>query len=329
MHLPKFDYLEPQTILETCQLLKTYQGESMIIAGGSDLIVAMKQRLKTPKYLICLKKVASMKGIAEEKGELIIGPLTTLQEIVDSATVQEKMPILVQAAREVGSPLIRSIATIGGNLCLDNRCRYYNQSEFWRKANQPCLKVGGHKCLITNRTDRCNATFSSDVAPALIALEAEVTLNTSESERTISLADFYTGESTKPNQAAGGGMFLSKIQIPLPSKGLRGIYRKHRKRQSIDFPIVGLAGTMELAGGVCQKAQFVFTGVGSGPIIADTAVNKLLGQRLTSEVIADCALEAMAGIRPFKTDLTTPAYKRNMVQLLIAETIKELGGISG
>lgn len=212
---------------------------------------------------------------------------------------------------------------------MDNRCRYYNQSEFWRKANQPCLKVGGHKCLITNRTDRCNATFSSDVAPALIALEAEVTLNTFESERTIALADFYTGESTKPNQAAGGGMFLSKIRITLPSQGLRGIYRKHRKRQSIDFPIVGLAGTMELAGGVCQKAQLVFTGVGSGPIIADTAVNKLLGQRLTSEVITDCALEAVAGIRPFKTDLTTPAYKRNMVQLLVAETIKELGGISG
>ena len=328
MRLPRFDYLEPETVAEACGLLQNHQGESQVLAGGTDLLIAMKQRRLRPKYLIALHKIKELKGIKSEENAITLGPLTCLQEIVDSSLVRSQLPVLAQAAWEVGSPLIRSVATIGGNLCLDNRCRYYNQSAFWRQANDPCRKAGGIKCLVTGREDRCHATFSSDAAPALIALGAEITIQSADGDSTIPLADFYTGKGESPNRA-DGSIVLTKVRIPLSPEGMRGSYRKYRKRESIDFPLVGAAVTLGLAGETCTAAQVVLTGVGSGPVIAGNAAKQLIGQKLTPKVADACADAVVKEIMPFHTDFSTPGYKRKVAGLLVAESIKELGGISG
>ncbi|MHB1406233.1 MAG: FAD binding domain-containing protein [Desulfitobacteriaceae bacterium] len=325
MRLPRFDYLEPETLAKACGLLQIHSGESQVVAGGTDLLVAMKQKRQKPKYLIALDKIHELKEIKSEDKAIIIGPLTSLQDIADSPLVRSKLPMLAQAAWEIGSPLIRSIATIGGNLCLDNRCRFYNQTSFWRQANDPCRKAGGVKCLVTGQEDRCHATFSSDVAPVLIALGAHITLRNADGESAIPLADFYTGKGESPNRADGS--ILTSIQIPLPREGTCGIYRKYRKRESIDFPLVGVAVTINLKGTTCTEAQIVLTGVGSGPVIASNAANKLIGHKLNPQVVSACAEAAVKGIAPFRTDLSTPGYKRKIVGLLVAESILELGGI--
>lgn len=330
MHLPKFEYLEPGEIGEAVSLLEKFRGQCSILAGGTDLLVAMKQRRSTPGYVMSLARVSGLKQIREETGMISIGPLANLEDVATSEIIKQKLPILSEAAWEVGSPLLRTMATIGGNLCLDSRCRFYNQSEFWRGARPDCCKAGGDTCHVTNKQDVCYSTFSGDIAPALIALNAQIRLAGAAGEKWVSLASFYTGDGRKPNLlASGGNEIMVEIKVPLPAEGTRGLYRKYRFRESIDFPLVGLAVLLRVnAGdGTCQEARLVFTGVGSGPVEASEAVNKMLGKKIDEVTITAAAEIAASEVHPVRTDRVSPQFKKKIVRAMVVEAITELGGV--
>lgn len=330
MHLPKFEYLEPGEIGEAASILEKYRGQCSIIAGGTDLLVAMKQRRKTPKYVISLAKVSKLKQIREEAGMIYIGPLATLEEVVASGHIQRRLPMLAQAAWEVGSPLLRTVATIGGNICLDTRCRFYNQSEFWRGARPDCCKAGGVICHVTNKENTCYSTFSGDIAPALIALNAQIQLIGDGDERWLPLAQFYTGIGRAPNLlAAGDNDILAGIKVPVPADGTKGLYRKYRFRESIDFPLVGLAALLRVdpGDGTCQEARLVFSGVGSRPVEASEAENSLIGKKLNGGIIAAAAEAAAGEVHPVKTDRVSPRFKKKIVKAMVGESFAELGGV--
>jgi 4-hydroxybenzoyl-CoA reductase subunit beta len=275
-----------------------------------------------------LDKLATLKRICEIDGVVTIGSLTTMAELIDAPLIQAKFPGLVQAAREVGSPLHRILATIGGNLCLDTRCRFYNQSSFWRSSLPRCCKMGGEVCHVTNKQNACFATYAGDLAPLLISLRATIKLASYQGERVLPLEQFYTGNGRRPNQT-NDTEILTEIQIPAPADGVAGTYKKYRERESIDFPVVGIAVAlqMEQPTGVCHDLKIVITAAGSRPIEASLAAKKLMGQVLSSEFIKEAAAKAAEEIRPVKTDQVAPNFKRQITSLLVEETIKELGGI--
>ena len=325
MRLPEFNYLEPKTMREACALLARAQGCARILAGGTDLIVAMKQRRQLPTAVINLKTVEGLDFIEEEQGYLRIGALTTLDKLVKADLVRQKAPLLAQAAFEVGSPLLRTRGTLGGNLCLDTRCKFYNQSEFWRSSNPPCHKAGGQRCLVTNREKACYATYSGDTAPALIALGARIVLSGEKEDRVIDLRDFYTMESKYPHiLSTRENEILSEVQVPIPGAGNRSVYLKYRRRKSIDFPEVGVAISLDFDGSICRKGAIVLTGVGSGPLPVEETNQILANQTLAENAISLAAEAAVRAAKPVKTGMLSPLYKRKLVADLVSEGLKSM-----
>ncbi len=327
MHLPEFNYYEPHSLDEAVECLNEGQ-RGAVVAGGTDLVVALKQRLQKPGFLLSLDKIPSLKGIKSSNEFLSLGAMTTLEEIIKSSLIKERFPALSKAAREVGSPLLRNIATIGGNICLNSRCRFYNQSAFWRSANDLCYKAGGITCHVTKRKNYCASTFCADIPPVLLAYGAVVKLVGPQGERTIMLKDFYTGEGRFPNEImAGSREILTEVTIPFPPAELKSTYYKFRLRDSIDFPLIGVAVAFEAdEKGRCKGIRLVFTGVGSGPFEFRHAGEMLSGSELKEELVAQVAERAAGEIHPLKTDLISPRYKREVAKVIIKEAIMEAGG---
>lgn len=327
MRLPKFDFFEPSTIQEALPLLNS--GNARILAGGTDLMVALKRRLETPEALISLHRIKELDYIVQDEGFLKIGSMTTLKKIVNSATVNKLFPALAQASWEVASPLLHGQATIGGNLCLNTRCRYYNQSEFWRQSQPTCYKAGGESCLVTNK-QACYAAFSGDLAPILLAWGADISIATAEGMDKISLKEFYTNDSKSPNKlAANSKGVLTEIKILLEKAQWSSLYTKARLRGSIDFPLVGAGLSIDLdpKNKLCRGAAIVATGVGSGPV-AVNAAEEMIGHELTGELITSIAEKAAAEIHPVRTGRVSPRYQRSRFKTLVIDGLKNLTGLA-
>lgn len=329
MRLLEFDYFEAENLEDAVAHLKKYNGSCQIIAGGTDLLTALKQRLYTPACLVSLDNIPSLKNIKEENGAIFIGAMCTLEDIINSELVAKKLPALKQAAWEVGSPLLRSLATIGGNICLNTRCRFYNQSSFWRSSREKCFKAGGSICHVTNKQESCVATFSADMPPVLIAYGASVRLIGPKGTRLLPLRQFYTANGRFPNEIlAGSGEILTEIEIPTPSSQTNSIYHKFRLRNSIDFPLLGVAVLLILdKGKFCKDARIIITGAGSAPIEAVEAREKLLQQELEPQLIDAAAQIAASEIHPMRSSFVSPRYKREIAGVVLAEALEKAGGI--
>ena len=329
MRLQDFDYFDPVTMDEAVERL-AQNGNGAIIAGGSDLLVALKRRLQNPAYLLSLEKISSLRDIRSNEDKLTIGSMVTLDEIIKSSFVKEKLPALKQAAWEVASPLLRYLATIGGNVCLNTRCRFYNQSQFWRSTRGPCFKVGGESCHVTGKIGKCFAAFCADIPPALIVYGASVRLAGPKGVRTIPLENFYSGEGRFPNViAVGSREILTSIEIPLPQKGLRSVYRKFRLRDSIDFPLIGVAAALKVdAQNRTEEVKVACTGTVSAPVTIKSMENVLGGAVLEPELIWKAAAAGAAELHPLRTSLISPRYKREITRVVMAEAIAEAGGVS-
>jgi 4-hydroxybenzoyl-CoA reductase beta subunit len=238
MTLPKFEYFEPRAVEELFPLLSAYKGEAKIISGGTDLLVRMNQRIVTPSCLVNLKSIPNLDYINHDQtGGLRIGALTTLHAVETSSTVREHFPILAQASSRVASPQIRNTATIAGNICLDTRCWYYNQSYHWRQSLSPCYKLGGDQCYVVKKGDHCYSLFSADTVPAFIGLGARVKIMGSAGEKVIALEDFYTGVGETVNVLQPDEVVM-EVQVPNPPSHTGGVYLKYSTRDVIDFPIL-------------------------------------------------------------------------------------------
>ena len=287
--LPDFHYAEPASIGDAVALLAEAGERGMIIGGGTDLVPSLRQGLFAPRVVISLQAVDGLADIAwDDAIGLRLGPSATLRAVESHGEILRRFPILAQAAHEVASPQLRQMATIGGNLCLDTRCYHYNQYEEWRACHDACLKVGGEFCKAVPRARKCFAAFSADVAPALIALGARITLASPRGERTIALADFYSGDGAKP-LAKAADEIITGVLVPKDKSGYQGAYLKYRVRQAIDYPLASVALTLRLEDGVVADPVLVVSGVAPRPLPVKGLAALLDGQRLTAELVERAA----------------------------------------
>ena len=330
LRLPPFEYHAPSNIAEAVALKAELGDSAMYSAGGTDLFPNMKRRQFTPQNLIGLADLQELRTISEEKSAngLLIGSGVSLSEVAQHAEIRGRFPALAQAAALVSAPQLRNMGTLGGNLCLDTRCNYYNQTFQWRKALGFCLKKEGDTCWVALSSPKCLAVSSSDCAPVVLALNAEFNLAGPEGQRTVAAAEFYKND---------GADFLNKtpdellVSIRLPEhEGWKMNYKKLRRRDSIDFPILGVATALRLesygskgATLDCAEIRIVLGAVASAPLRAYEAEKMLVGERLTTERIAAAAQLAAKLAKPMDNTDMTLGFRKKMVARFVEEALKE------
>jgi 4-hydroxybenzoyl-CoA reductase subunit beta len=324
MRMPWFGWKSPATIAEAAKILAGEGPQAMLIAGGTDLVPNMKRRHQTPATLVSLRRVADLKKIANGSG-LALGAGLTLTELVESASVREKYRGFWQAVAQIASPHLRNMGTLGGNLCLDTRCTYYNQSLEWRKAIDYCLKKEGETCWVATASKRCVAVSSTDSAPALIALGAKVKLVSAAGEREVAIADLYKNDgidylARKPDE------ILTEVTLP-DAQDWRSSYWKLRRRGSFDFPVLGVAAAAKLApDGTVAEARIALGAVASRPFLVEKGGEFLKGKKLSDEAIAEAGSIVASRAKPMdNTDLDL-YWRKDVVGSFVGHALREIRG---
>lgn len=324
MRLPYFRYLAPRSVREAADLLAAHPRDAMLVAGGTDVLPNMKRRQQVPGTLIGLRQVAELKQVSNGEG-LRIGAGITLTELIGHLQNFGPYAALRQAAAQVATPHLRNMGTLGGNLCLDTRCNYYDQNYEWRKAIHFCMKKDGETCWVAPSSSKCLAVSSTDTAPALLALGATVTLVSAEKTRQIALADLYRNDGIYylTRQPAE---ILTVVSIPRMD-GWRSTYWKLRRRGSFDFPVLSVAAAAKIApDGSVEAARIVLGAVASRPIEAPAAAASLVGERLTDEAIARTAELAAVPARPMDNTDFTLAWRKRVTREFVTYALRELRG---
>ena len=325
LRLPPFVYHAPRTFAEAARMIADLGPDGMVVGGGTDLYPNMKRRQFTPKALVGLRGIGIGAGI-HANGELTLGALTTLTDVEADRTIQARWPVIARAAGLVASPLLRNAGTIGGNLCVDTRCNYYNQTEFWRASIGYCMKRDGDICLVAPGSSICWALSSSDTAPVMIALGASVTLVSALGERRIAVADLF-GPDGIAYLAKRADEILTVIHVPDIS-GWKATYRKLRRRGSIDFPVVGVAAAVRLGtGGTIEEARIVMGAVHTAPVVARDANEFLRGKRLDEETIEMAAGIAYKPAKPLDNADLVYSWRKRMVRIEVSRALRELAGL--
>ena len=320
MRLPHFKYYSPRSVREAAELLAA-PGGAMLVAGGTDLLPNMKRRQQVPPTLIGLRRIAELRHI----GESSIGAGVTLTELVRDARVRESCTALWQAASQVATPHLRNMGTLGGNLCLDTRCNYYDQNYEWRKAIDFCMKKDGATCWVATSSPKCLAVSSTDTAPALLALGARVTLVSANATRQVDASDLYQNDgihylTRRPDE------ILTAVHIP-PMDGWRSVYWKLRRRGSFDFPVLSVAAAVKFAAdGTVEAARIVLGAVASRPIVAAAAADVVIGERLTDEVIAEAADAAAKPAKPMDNTDFDLTWRKRVMKDVVTYALRELRG---
>jgi 4-hydroxybenzoyl-CoA reductase subunit beta len=324
LSLPQFKLLRPRTLEEALSLLAKHAGESpaatRVVAGGTDLIPSMRQKLFEPQYVLDIRNVAGLKDIRQTDHGVEIGALASLTSIVESALLRRRYPVLTEAAATVASPLLRNMGTIGGNICLDTRCLWYNQSPTWRKGCGFCIKKDGDLCHVAPGGTKCWAAFSGDTPPALLCLEAEVEIASASGARRMPLCDFYTGEGDTYRKLRSDEL-LTRIFLPESSAGYRGVYRKLRVRGSIDYPLAGVAVVIKRSNGHIADARLAITAVNPAPLLVKGASELLAGKVMDESLAAAAGDMAAKMARPLTTSALTPEYRREMIRVFTKRAV--------
>jgi len=324
MRLPWFKYASPASVAEAARILAGEGPRGMLIAGGTDLLPNMKRRQQTPATLISLKRVEGLRKVSNGTG-LTLGAGLTLTGVVGTGAVREKYRGLWQAAAQVASPQLRNMGTLGGNLCLDTRCNYYNQNEDWREAIGYCMKKEGKTCWVATASKRCLAVSSTDTAPALMSLGAKVRLVSADGERELALESLYNNDgmdylTRKPDE------ILTEVVLP-QADGWRSTYWKLRRRGSFDFPLLGVAVAARAApDGTIEALRLVLGAVSSQPFLAAKASEFLVGKKLSDEVIAEAGSLAASRAKPMdNTDLDV-YWRKEVVPDFVGYALREIRG---
>lgn len=322
--LPIFEYHKPRTLAEATGLLAALGDKAMILAGGTDVLPNMKQGLFEPEHVVSISALEELRGIGftrspDGESQLVIGSGMRLAEIADSLLVTRVAPALAEAAGLVGGPHHRAMGTLGGNICLDTRCRYYNQTYFWRKALGFCLKKDGTACHVVKGGAKCVAAASNDSAPALLALDAELLLLGNTGERRVRAVDFYTADGIR-NTVLQPGEIVVSAAIPVLA-GRRSAFEKLRKRGAIDFPLLSVAARVDRdPEGEILAVSVVVSALGARPrrvraamSIAPGAAEAGLAEALAKGAYAEC--------KPL-TNLDEEAeWRREMVPVLVKKAV--------
>jgi 4-hydroxybenzoyl-CoA reductase subunit beta len=326
IRLPAFTYLAPRTVDDAARLMAEHGGAAMLVAGGTDLYPNMKRRQFEPSVLVGLRGIPGLREVRGSAGAgWTIGAGATLSSVAAHEGIARDFPALATAAGLVSSPQLRNMGTIGGNVCVDTRCNYYNQSYEWRKAIGFCMKKDGDICLVAPGSSRCWAVSSSDTAPVLWALGARARLVGAGGERTVPIGALYRDDgieylAKRPDEV------LVDLLLP-PADGWRSAYLKLRRRGSFDFPVLGVAVAVRLEGAVVRDARIVLGAVASLPRPAEKAATALVGERLTRDVVARVADLAAGPARPLdNTDFTHP-YRKRVTRVFVARALTAIAGL--
>jgi 4-hydroxybenzoyl-CoA reductase subunit beta len=315
MSLPEFKLLRPTNVPEALQMMGEHGDQVKVVAGGTDLLPSMKQKLFAPPYVLDLRSVSELRGIrTEADGSVSMGALTTLSAIEHSPVIRQEYRVLYEATRTVASPVLRNMGTIGGNICLDTRCLWYNQSLLWRKSCGFCLKKDGDLCHVAPGGKFCWAAFSGDTPPALLCLAAEVEIASANGRRRVPLSEFYVNDGIvrlhlSPNE------ILTRVVLPASMKGWRGSYQKLRVRGSIDYPLAGVAVALKVDRGRVEDARMAITAVNPAPHLVKDIDAQLMGAEVglaLAEAIGELAAKTA---KPLTTSALTPEYRREMVKV--------------
>jgi 4-hydroxybenzoyl-CoA reductase subunit beta len=323
MRLPPFRFRQPRTIEDAAAWLAEAPSESMLLAGGTDLIPNMKRRQQTPRVVIALRRVDALR-LRRHAGTITLGAGVTLTEIVRDDRLRLAVPGLWQAAAQVATPHLRNMGTIGGNLCLDTRCTYYDQSLEWRKAIDFCMKKDGKTCWVATSSPRCLAVSSTDTAPMLVALGARARLVSAQGERVVDVTDLYQNDGMH-YLTRRADEILTDIAIPDQS-GWRSAYWKLRRRGSFDFPVASAAVAVRLDGDRVADARVALGAVASRPLLSTKASALLTGQPLAPEVIAAAADAAFGIAKPMDNTDFELVWRKKMVKALVTAALREVRG---
>jgi 4-hydroxybenzoyl-CoA reductase subunit beta len=330
MRLPHFTYHAPRSLNEAVDLLA--RGDAMVVAGGTDLLPNMKRRQQVPRALVGLRGLTELRHVSNGDG-VTIGAGVTLTEIVRDTRFRGPYASLWQAASQIATPHLRNMGTIGGNLCLDTRCNYYDQNYEWRKAIDFCMKKDERAsergapqvCWVATSSPRCLAVSSTDTAPALVALGATVTLTGPDGARTIPLTALYRNDgidylTRRPHE------ILTGVHLA-PLDGWKSTYWKLRRRGSFDFPVLGVAAAVKLAAdGTVEASRIVLGAVASRPLESPDAALALAGKCLTDEVIAEAAELGARPARPMDNTDYTLHWRKRVTRDLVVYALRELRG---
>jgi 4-hydroxybenzoyl-CoA reductase subunit beta len=323
MRLPDFRYRAPRTVEEAARWLAENPEHTMLVGGGTDLLPNMKRRHQTPATLIGLRAVKELAEIRNGHG-LTVGAGVTLAHLVADRRIRQSYNGLWQAAAQVATPLLRNMGTIGGNLCLDTRCTYYNQNYEWRKSIDFCMKKDGQTCWVATSSPKCLAVSSTDTAPMLQALGASVTLVSSRGSRVMSVSDLYANDGMQ-YLTKRADEILTSIALPA-SEGWRSSYWKLRRRGSFDFPVAAAAVAARVDGARVVEARIVLGAVASKPLDADRAAALLTGEDLSDDLIATAAAAASEVAKPMDNTDFGLVWRKKMVRSLVSNALREVRG---
>jgi len=325
MRLPRFQYFAPRDVREAAQLLADWGPEAQVVAGGTDLYPNMKRRQQTPTRVIGLRGVGALHSSTGAPREgFTLGAMLSLTRLEHHPGILAAWPALARAAKLISTPPLRNMGTLGGNLCLDTRCNYYDQNWEWRRGIDFCMKKDGEVCWVAPGSDRCWAVASSDTAPVLCAIGAEVTLQSKDGQRRIPVGELFADDgivylTKRPDE------ILTAIHVPANDGRWRASYWKLRRRESFDFPVLGVAAAVRLGtGGVVEEARIVVTGTGSRPH-APAAAQKLVGHTLSDgDLVAEVAKEAARVAKPLDNTDFIQGWRKEMAGRYIAGALAEL-----
>lgn len=329
--LGEFELLRPSSLEDVLEARTAHPG-SALIGGGTDLMVNMRRGIVAPPVLIDVTQVSELQALKADGDMLEIGASVTLTDLADDPAVVEHYPVVAEAARAIAGPTQRNMGTVGGNLCLDTRCLYYNQSKWWRDANNHCLKTTGEICHVAPKSHGvCFATFSGDLAPALLVLDSKVDIAGPTGRRTIPLQDLYIGHARHDGSVAGDGKdflslapgeFVTAVRAS-GAGGLRSAYDKIRIRQSIEYPVAGAAVALRKQGETLTDLRAAFTGTNPRPVLLDGTAD-LCGGPLSEEVIQGLDDLVRDQIMAMKTTFTPGHYRRRVASVLAQRLVKRL-----
>jgi 4-hydroxybenzoyl-CoA reductase subunit beta len=332
--LPSFDLIRPRTLAEL-MAARAAHPESRMLGGGTDLMVNIRRGIVAPPVLIEINDVSELREIRADAHKLEIGAAVTLSEVAAHPDVMRHCPAVAQAAGHIAGPTHRNMGTVGGNLALDTRCIFYNQSEWWREANRHCLKTTGDICHVAPKSRGvCFATFSGDVAPALLVFDAEIDIAGPSGQRTLSLADLYIGYARQDEpvtETRGDGkhfLALRPGEIIIAARvrntpGLRSAYDKIRIRRSIEYPVAGVAVALRRDGDTLADLRVAFTGTNPRPVrLSGTAA--LCAGPLNAGVLAGLDALVRDQIMAMKTTFTPGHYRRRVAGVLARRLVQRL-----
>ncbi len=330
LRLPSFTYLAPKTLAEALGMKADAGPDGAFVAGGTDLYPNMKRRHQEPRTVISLMGIPELHQVGNARGAVTVGPGITLTDVsAHPALRSTAYHALAEAAELVSTPLLRNMGTLGGNLCLDTRCNYYNQSYEWRKAIDFCMKKDGAICWVAPSSPRCWAVSSSDVAPVMVAIGAEYVLVGPGGERVVPAGRFYHNDginylTKQPDE------ILTAVRLPAPN-GWDAVYHKLRRRGSFDFPVLGVAAWVKWGGGRGTRdegrvtdARIVLGGVASYPQDVPEAGEALRGSTLSDDVIAAAADAAFHPSKPMDNTDFDLSWRKQMTRVYVSRALEEL-----